>query len=459
MSAAAEVIVQRLLIASIEVVVLALIVFALIRVARIKQPRVRAIMWSAVIAKPVLTLLFGAVVPVTMPDFIPPTPTLVNIELTVDDKAPLANIDKSTDWIPARTASAAGVVTLIAAGLWLAGVLVAFGRVLAGRLRLRRFLADALPPSGDIARAYARIVAEVGVHKAPAIVVSARIDSPAIVGTVRPTVVLPKWMAAEGVTEHMQWSMRHELTHWRLRDPWFAQLVEISRCLFFFHPVVFFIAKSWRDNSEMACDRELVVSDHDAREYAEHLYHMLLKVRSHRRTALAGSLYASRSQIGRRIEALLGDSAKPRRRTIVALALLSIVVLSVGADWPARETGGHDVYIMERQAGGESEHVRGYRCVHKSDDTEKSLYIEGEIDFTADYTAIAQIGPNAWMELVDDSGDLTKRLLVTPDEHGNARYDFTIGDRATEFDDATRTWMQERVKACVGTKLTMDGVI
>ena len=58
----------------------------------------------------------------------------------------------------------------------------------------------------------------------PRLVVTDVLESPALVGVVRPVVLIPTWMADEGDAAKLDWAMRHELAHCRRLDP-FAILV------------------------------------------------------------------------------------------------------------------------------------------------------------------------------------------------------------------------------------------
>ena len=59
--------VQRLLTASVETAIAALVVLAFSALALRRAPRIVALLWLVVLAKPLLTLMAGAMLPIPLP--------------------------------------------------------------------------------------------------------------------------------------------------------------------------------------------------------------------------------------------------------------------------------------------------------------------------------------------------------------------------------------------------------
>jgi beta-lactamase regulating signal transducer with metallopeptidase domain len=125
---------------------------------------------------------------------------------------------------------------LIAA--WLAGVILALGYHLWSRLRLRRVIRHAKPASGHAAVRYHGVGVQLGLKRLPRLLITNGLESPAIVGTLCPTILLPAWLVADPASSKLDWSIRHELTHYRWLDPWGVFLRDIALILFWFHPAV-----------------------------------------------------------------------------------------------------------------------------------------------------------------------------------------------------------------------------
>jgi HEAT repeat protein len=103
--------------------------------------------------------------------------------------------------------------------------------------------------------------------------------------------------------------------------------------------VTWWASKQWQEAAELACDRAVVRTDHEVEDYAENLVAVLAKIRGQRRGILAGGLFATRTQIGRRIAALFSNPLRHPARLgaggAIALAGVAVVCLSVGSSLAA----------------------------------------------------------------------------------------------------------------------------
>jgi hypothetical protein len=85
---------------------------------------------------------------------------------------------------------------------------------------------------------------------------------------------------------------------------------------------------------EIACDRAVIATDAEAADYAQRLYQILEAVRDRRRPALATGLFATRSQIARRLVMLVETplSLRPKlsKPAAIGIAILAVIVLSIG---------------------------------------------------------------------------------------------------------------------------------
>ena len=234
-------------------------------------------------------------------------------------------------------------------GLWLAGVAWGVGQTLLDQIRIARIRRSAAAPDEALARRFADLAIPLGLRKVPELCLTDTLESPALVGVVRPAVLLPKWMADlandadRNSVGRLDWVLRHELTHWKLNDPAALAVRRLAEIMLFFHPCVWWAGRRWEEAMELACDRALLATDRDAREYAEQLYRVLEHTQGHRRPAMAAGLFATRTQIGRRIEALLADPlrnpAKLNARSLMGMLVAAILSLSVGFGFSGEAKG------------------------------------------------------------------------------------------------------------------------
>jgi beta-lactamase regulating signal transducer with metallopeptidase domain len=352
----------RLALASLELAVLSLAVAGAIRLLRIRSMRAQSLLWLVVLAKPIVGLAVGAPAPLfrfagPQEKFALASGPGLRSNLGTFDEMPFDieglgassfGVAPSADQIGASETTAFNMTapvrssasptqnswTFYATVAWLAGVAVFSVLAVIDIRRLRMLVRGAGDPDETLVRRYEQIVSDMGIRRTPRMVVADDLDSPALVGLIRPTVVMPRWLAEEAMTARMDWMLRHELTHWKYRDSLGLVVRRLAEILFYFHPAVWWAGRKWESAMERACDRALLTGESDACLYVEHLFGVLEKQRARRRLALSAGLFATRSQIGRRIEALLGNPLRsPARLSVlaaIAVGAAALICLSVG---------------------------------------------------------------------------------------------------------------------------------
>ena len=167
----------------------------------------------------------------------------------------------------------------------------------------------------------------------PGFLASAECACPITVGWRRPVVVLPAswkdWPAAE-----LDAVLAHEREHARRRDPlvqWFAAL---NRCVFWFHPLAWWLEFRLSALAEEACDSAALARGHDPREYSQYLLHQAAAIhRAGARIALPGAAMG-RGSLENRIRRLLETPLActvGRGRTAMAHALCAAAIVAFGA--------------------------------------------------------------------------------------------------------------------------------
>ena len=187
-----------------------------------------------------------------------------------------------------------------------------------------------------------------------------RLDAPAVLGWVRPVVLLPA-KALTGLSEaQMEMIIAHELAHIRRLDG-FVNLFQIGvETLLFYHPAVWWVSQRIRTEREHCCDDEAVAVSGDAVNYARALTQM-----EEWRTTPSLLMAANGSPLSARVVRLLGlDGAAGRLRVagmavaVVCLAgamlagnaFLGVAHAALGSKPSAdREHAGSDLAAIEEQ--------------------------------------------------------------------------------------------------------------
>ena len=168
------------------------------------------------------------------------------------------------------------------------------------------------------------------------VVTSPELAVPMTFGWDHPVILLPAETAAWNEEEMMR-ALRHEIEH-VTRGDWAGQvLARVAFAVYWIHPFAWLLWRRLRLEAERACDDAVVRSQGQAEPYAEQLVALARRVRDHGEVpALA---MATRSNLGRRVEAILAAGLRraPRSRLATAAALAA-ALFGVAAIAPLRLT-------------------------------------------------------------------------------------------------------------------------
>jgi TonB family protein len=159
--------------------------------------------------------------------------------------------------MPAAAAWTPSLAALAAA--WGLGFLFVAGAWALRALKVRAVLRD----SELYARVPARVAGGPEVRTAPGLL------EPALVGIVRPKLLLPRSIAEHLTQAQLDAVLEHELAHWRRRDNLTAVTHMLVEAIFWFHPLVWWIGARLVEERERACDEAVVRAGHDGHTYAE----------------------------------------------------------------------------------------------------------------------------------------------------------------------------------------------
>jgi len=154
---------------------------------------------------------------------------------------------------------------------------------------------------------------------------------PAVIGIVRPAIVLPAWtLGIDASLRRM--ILRHEREHLRARDPLLLHLVTVVAYLLPWNLAVWWMLRRLRITIELDCDRRVLRAGCDARQYAD----LLLSVGSRRSPGrvLAPALVERQSLLAQRILAMCPSRAKFRRLRSACAASAACLMLTTAFAMP-----------------------------------------------------------------------------------------------------------------------------
>jgi HEAT repeat protein/beta-lactamase regulating signal transducer with metallopeptidase domain len=159
-------------------------------------------------------------------------------------------------WLPAFVA------------VWLAGVLLLSIRLLGGVSRARRLARSGAAPGAAHAAAFARLAQRLGLHAPVLLRETAALAVPAVIGWLRPVVLLPAAAAAGLTPQQLELLLAHELAHVRRNDYLVNLLQSVVETLLFYHPAVWWVSARVREEREHCCDDVALAACGNPREYA-----------------------------------------------------------------------------------------------------------------------------------------------------------------------------------------------
>jgi len=269
-----------------------------------------------------------------------PAITTISLSNNLDEIAPLTLISKSSG---TDATSAAAAVTTIArtpvdglrAGVtvdtllpllvpvWFVGVALLALRLTSGAWRVHRIHRTALTMAPSRWSAEAQRVADrLGLNRALRIVDAAMVETPTVVGYLRPVVLLPIAAFAALTPEQVEAILAHELAHIRRHDGIVNLLQVLAETLLFYHPAVWWVSSRIRTEREHCCDDVAVAACGDPVRYAE----ALTELAAWNTTAPRLVLSATSGSLVRRVRRILGVPGDRSRGSAVG-ALTGMVVL------------------------------------------------------------------------------------------------------------------------------------
>ena len=225
----------------------------------------------------------------------------------------------------------AGVVAL-----WALVATVLLARLGIGTWRLRGLVAAAGPAPADVVADADRLAEALGLAAAPPVLVSGAIETPQVVGVLRPTILLPDTLAAAMSPAERAMTLCHELAHVRRNDLALAWAPALLERLLFFHPGARLAAREYAFAREAACDADVLQHLGAApRDYGRLLLRLGVTPRP---AGLAAAQSSPSTRLLRRRLAMLNDSASSRRGARAAwLAGAACLVLALPLTVVARQ--------------------------------------------------------------------------------------------------------------------------
>jgi uncharacterized protein (TIGR03435 family) len=273
------------------------------------------------------------------------------VSMRLTDRVPLtaSTVAAAPVTLPETTsgAQAAQFLPWVVA-VWLVGAIAFWIRLIGGwmgAVRMRSTFVRPAPPEWQ--QTLNCLKARVGVTRPVRLLISALVQTPAVVGWLKPVVLVPIGALTGLPSEQIEALMIHELAHIRRHDYLINILQSVAEALLFYHPAVWWRSGHIRTERELCCDDVAVSLTGDAFTYATALAEIELSRPAHLHAVMA----ANGGSLADRIAILLGQS-RPVSRILpgpgAAVTAILLVVAAYGMFAQSPEPPRFDVTSIKR---------------------------------------------------------------------------------------------------------------
>lgn len=211
--------------------------------------------------------------------------------------------------------------------VWSLGFALCVTRLSLGLAAARRLrLTGTMPASTEETRLFLALRERIGIDRSVRLLRSVAVQAPAVVGWLRPVVLIPVGVLAGLSQLQVEAIFAHELAHIRRHDYLVGILQSIAESLLFYHPGVWWISHHIRKERELCCDDLAVSLTGDPVLYA----HALFQLAAQRSNSPAITLSANGGSLTMRIRRLLSQNNPPAVQPFAALSVLALAFVVAG---------------------------------------------------------------------------------------------------------------------------------
>ena len=226
-------------------------------------------------------------------------------------------------------------------GAYVIGLAAMIVRLSAGFTFLRRIRREAVPLNCvKTLKTVDQLVSKLKLRRAPVVFLTQRICSPAIVGVLKPVLLIPAGFLSDLKPEQVEAVIAHELSHLKRLDHCFLLIQQLAESFLFYHPAVWWLSRELDSAREDTCDdlaiRSTNICNHDYAELLLQLTSTDLNGTTGLRLAIFGHSNQNsraRFEIRRRISRLLHDRRAARKTFSVRDVFLVGILFTCGLLW------------------------------------------------------------------------------------------------------------------------------
>lgn len=180
----------------------------------------------------------------------------------------------------------------------------------------------------DLLERFGKIIDAAKIRTNVELYTNSLVSSPILIGFWKPCIVLP---TANLSVSDFQFTILHELTHYKRLDMFYKWLTQITICLHWFNPAVYLMGREINRLCELSCD-EAVIRKLDViekRAYGDTLLNAIGGGGNYKNSLASVTLNESKQLLKERLDAIL--IFKEKSKLIIAITCIISILFSIGA--------------------------------------------------------------------------------------------------------------------------------
>jgi uncharacterized protein (TIGR03435 family) len=286
--------------------------------------------------------------------------------------------------------------------LWLAGVAALLLRLLGGWWRIHRLhRASRVAAPSMWTDAAARLAATLGLSHRVHVVDSTLVDTPTVIGWMKPVILLPVAALAGLSPSQVEAILAHELAHIRRHDFPVNLLQIFAETILFYHPAVWWLSARIRAERELCCDGIALSVCGDAVSYAEALVELesrrsVAPSHPHSRLAVA----ATGGTLMTRVRRLLGVPGDDRPRSFGTMVIVGVIALVICVAGASRYLFAAQPDAVQPKPGSANDPAAWSMIFNQADSTMRFIGFRGRdlIRFAYQVPEARVVGGPRWLD-------------------------------------------------------------
>lgn len=174
---------------------------------------------------------------------------------------------------------------------------------------------------------FGKIIEEQGIKTRVELYTNNLISTPLLIGFWKPCIILPTINIS---TVDFRYTVLHELSHFKYKDILYKWLTQITVCIHWFNPFVYFMCKEINCICELSCDESVAskLSEQEKRDYGNTLLNAVNTGGNYKNSIASMTLCESGRILGERLSAIMTYQKVSRKNWYVSIAFAVLLLFT-----------------------------------------------------------------------------------------------------------------------------------